>query len=145
MPRSSILGHRRPGAAHLRLESRTCPANRAEIETDLTWIRAGSAAELGSGELKVLRLMGRAVGVRRAATGEIQAFELACRHQGADLSGGVRDGAIVTCPRHGWRYDLETGACLTAPDLPLRRLDIEQREDRLFVHLESRLDAEPDR
>jgi UDP-MurNAc hydroxylase len=44
-----------------------------------------------------------------------------CPHRKADLSvfGEVCDG-VLTCHLHGWQFDLETGACLTATDRELR-------------------------
>ena len=39
----------------------------------------------------------------------------------ADLSiFGEVDGGVLTCSLHGWQFDLETGACLTADDRRLR-------------------------
>jgi UDP-MurNAc hydroxylase len=39
-----------------------------------------------------------------------------CPHRDADLQafGEVQDGEFV-CTLHGWRFDCETGACLTSP------------------------------
>ncbi|MEO8198057.1 MAG: Rieske (2Fe-2S) protein [Thermoanaerobaculia bacterium] len=102
----------------------------------MTWIRIGTAADFPPGELHVRHLLGRPIGIRQDAAGEISALELACRHQGADLSAGSREaghGSIVSCPRHGWRYDLETGACLTEPDLPLRPLAVKSEAGKLYV------------
>lgn len=110
----------------------------------MTWIRIGTAAEFTPGQLHVRHLMGRPVGVRQASDGTISAIELACRHQGADLSAGQREpglGSIVTCPRHGWRYDLATGACLTEPDLPLRPLAVKSEDGKLFIDPVPRLDS----
>ena len=49
-----------------------------------------------------------------------------CPHRAADLSvfGEIEDGELV-CTLHGWRFDLETGTCLTAegPRLRIRRAD----------------------
>jgi UDP-MurNAc hydroxylase len=44
-----------------------------------------------------------------------------CPHRQADLSvfGEIDDGELV-CTLHGWRFDLETGKCLTADDRSLR-------------------------
>ncbi len=44
-----------------------------------------------------------------------------CPHRNADLAvfGEIED-CTLTCTLHGWRFDLETGACLTAADHPLR-------------------------
>jgi nitrite reductase/ring-hydroxylating ferredoxin subunit len=110
----------------------------------VTWIRIGTAAEFPPGELHVRHLLGRPIGVRRSATGEISALELACRHQGADLSAGSRAGSIVTCPRHAWRYDLATGACLTEPALPLRPVPIRREGEKVYALLGSRLAPSPD-
>lgn len=44
-----------------------------------------------------------------------------CPHRHADLAVfGDVDGRVLTCTLHGWRFDLETGRCLTAADHPIR-------------------------
>ncbi len=44
-----------------------------------------------------------------------------CPHRNADLSVFAEiEGTTLTCTLHGWRFDLETGQCLTAADHPLR-------------------------
>lgn len=44
-----------------------------------------------------------------------------CPHRRADLSVfGECDGTVLTCTLHGWKFDLETGKCLTADDRTLR-------------------------
>jgi nitrite reductase/ring-hydroxylating ferredoxin subunit len=48
----------------------------------------------------------------------------------------------VTCPRHAWRYDLATGACLTEPDLPLRPLAVKDEGGKLYVDPIPRLDSD---
>ncbi len=48
-----------------------------------------------------------------------------CPHRDADLAAfGEIDGCEFVCTLHGWRFDLDTGACLTAenePGLKIRR------------------------
>ncbi len=47
--------------------------------------------------------------------------ERTCPHRQADLSVfGELDGDQLVCTLHGWRFDLETGECLTAADRRLR-------------------------
>jgi UDP-MurNAc hydroxylase len=44
-----------------------------------------------------------------------------CPHRNADLAVfGELDGCVLTCTLHGWRFDLDTGQCLTAADHPIR-------------------------
>jgi UDP-MurNAc hydroxylase len=50
-----------------------------------------------------------------------------CPHRRADLSVfGQIDGTELVCTLHGWRFDLESGRCLTAEDrrLRVRRADM---------------------
>jgi nitrite reductase/ring-hydroxylating ferredoxin subunit len=41
--------------------------------------------------------------------GEPFAIEDACNHAGASLSEGDRHGRCVSCPMHGYRFELTTG------------------------------------
>ena len=47
--------------------------------------------------------------------GEFHAVSDRCSHEGALLSGGRLDGAVVTCPAHGSRFDVATGKNLSGP------------------------------
>ena len=46
---------------------------------------------------------------------EVHAIADECTHQGGALSGGKLSGHRVTCPRHGWMFDVRTGQCLFPP------------------------------
>jgi nitrite reductase (NADH) small subunit len=43
----------------------------------------------------------------------LRAVENTCRHIGNPLDDGPVAGRVVTCPWHGWQYDLRTGEQLT--------------------------------
>jgi nitrite reductase/ring-hydroxylating ferredoxin subunit len=61
--------------------------------------------------------------------------ESECRHMRASLAKGeVRDG-VVTCPWHGWKYDLNTGRCLTQEGFGRRRYRVEVEGDEVFIIL----------
>ena len=47
--------------------------------------------------------------------GKICAFENTCTHDGGSLEGGHLEGKEVVCPRHGARFDIETGAATRMP------------------------------
>lgn len=46
---------------------------------------------------------------------EIFAIGNECAHKGGNLCDGRVEGDIVTCPLHGWEFDLRSGACMTIP------------------------------
>ena len=41
--------------------------------------------------------------------GVISAIDGICPHQGGPLAEGCLDGTLVTCPWHGWPFDVRTG------------------------------------
>ncbi len=41
--------------------------------------------------------------------GTIVAIDGICPHQGGPLAEGFVEGTLVTCPWHGWQFDLKTG------------------------------------
>lgn len=47
--------------------------------------------------------------------GAARAFRNACRHRGAHVAEGPGEGRRVSCPYHGWTYDLE-GRLVGVPD-----------------------------
>jgi nitrite reductase/ring-hydroxylating ferredoxin subunit len=103
------------------------------VSDERRWLRVGRSDEVGPALVR-RTLFGRHVGLWRDASGAPHAIEVTCRHQNADLTLGERAGTLVTCPRHGWVYDLATGACLTEPWARLRRFAV--REDAGWVWLD---------
>jgi nitrite reductase (NADH) small subunit len=46
--------------------------------------------------------------------GEYSAIDGICAHAGGPIAAGAVVGNVVTCPWHGWQYDVKTGQhCLT--------------------------------
>ncbi|HEX8960399.1 MAG TPA: Rieske (2Fe-2S) protein [Geobacteraceae bacterium] len=69
--------------------------------------------------------------------GVIYAMEPECPHQGAPLSGALLKSADhITCQRHGWRFDLKTGACKDFPQHNLKVYPVRVEGDDVLVELE---------
>jgi ferredoxin-NADP reductase/nitrite reductase/ring-hydroxylating ferredoxin subunit len=77
-------------------------------------IRVASAAEVPPGSGKVVEANGRRIAVFNVG-GRFHAIDDTCPHQGGPLSEGTLDGKVVTCPWHGARFDVTTGAVLRPP------------------------------
>lgn len=90
----------------------------------MDYIRVGSVNELEGKTLKGYRIFGKVVAVLNKGNGNYEAIEAGCKHQGADLTEGELKGWVVTCPRHGWRYNLESGNCVNHDSLPLKKYAI---------------------
>jgi 3-phenylpropionate/trans-cinnamate dioxygenase ferredoxin subunit len=42
---------------------------------------------------------------------------------GADLSRGTLEGKIITCPRHGSKFDITTGESISGPKIGFLKLN----------------------
>ena len=70
------------------------------------------ASELPPGQCRTFKVDGRGVALYNVG-GEFYATQDFCRHKGGSLGKGKLEGAVVTCPLHGWRFDVRSGECLT--------------------------------
>jgi nitrite reductase/ring-hydroxylating ferredoxin subunit/Fe-S cluster biogenesis protein NfuA len=86
---------------------------------DDEWRRAATLADLQDGETRFVEIDGHSVILSRFGD-RISAFKNACAHMGLEISQGEITDAIITCPHHGFRYALESGECLTAPEVQLQ-------------------------
>ena len=67
--------------------------------------------------------------------GEILACPGVCPHEDVALAGGDLEGATITCPGHGYLFDLRTGRCRHDPELELRRYPVTLVGDEVWVDL----------
>ncbi len=63
---------------------------------------------------------GRALFVARGPAGP-NAFDSRCPHQGTDIPELALEAGTLTCPGHGWVFDLASGACVRNGTLALTR------------------------
>lgn len=56
--------------------------------------------------------------------GKFYAIENLCRHEGGPLGDGNLDDTVVTCPLHGWDYDVTNGENHTDPELPVKAFEV---------------------
>jgi nitrite reductase/ring-hydroxylating ferredoxin subunit len=67
--------------------------------------------------------------------GAIVATPGVCPHEDVGLAGGAFDGKVLTCPGHGYRFDLATGTCEHDAALHLRRYPVTIIDDEVWVDL----------
>jgi nitrite reductase (NADH) small subunit/3-phenylpropionate/trans-cinnamate dioxygenase ferredoxin subunit len=76
------------------------------------FVKVATIEELAPGECKSVEVSGSRIALFNVA-GKFYAMDDTCAHRGGPLGEGSLDGTIVTCPWHGWKYDVSTGACQT--------------------------------
>ena len=80
----------------------------------MTFVRVASTDEIKPGHGKPVDVEGVEIAVFNV-NGNFYAIDNACKHRGGPLGEGDLDGDIVTCPLHGWQYNVTNGNCVTMP------------------------------
>lgn len=90
------------------------------------WIKIGKEGEFEEG-LRLVRVMDQRVVVLRA-NGKFFAFDALCPHAQGPMERAEVDGAVVSCPLHAWRFDLEGGGreIHGYRSLPVKEIKVDQ-------------------
>ncbi len=72
------------------------------------WKKVAETSDLTSDQGCTIEVDGKALALFNAG-GTFYAIDNTCLHRGGPLGEGELNGTIVTCPWHGWRYDVSTG------------------------------------
>lgn len=98
-------------------------------------VRVATADEVPPGEGRVVDAGGRPLALFNVG-GRFYAIDNACLHRGGPLGEGRLDGQVVTCPWHGWRWDVSTGANVNNPAVKLACFPVTEENGELFVELD---------
>ena len=99
------------------------------------FIKVANTSELKPGESKVVEVSGEQVALFNV-DGEFFAINNTCLHRGGPLGEGFVEGDVVTCPWHGWRYNVKTGANLMIPNQKVPAYPIKVEGNDVFVSLD---------
>lgn len=70
------------------------------------WRRVCESAEIAAGEVRGFVVGGACLAVWRDGEGGVHVWDDRCPHRGLPLSEGFVSGGLLTCPAHGWRFDV---------------------------------------
>ena len=86
----------------------------------------GAAVELVAGD-RIVALFN--------VEGTLYALDGVCPHQGGPLGQGELTGCIVTCPWHGWQFDLRSGQHQLSTQIVQPRFDVRVEGEWILVDL----------
>lgn len=106
------------------------------MKEDEVWARVANVADLPLGEMLPVNVNGMKLALFHLETGAIHATANVCTHEFALLTDGWLEGCEIECPLHAGRFDIRTGAVLSAPaECDLAVFKVEIREGEIFVAL----------
>ena len=89
------------------------------------WVRICDASEVPPGEVRGFRVPIFTFPILIAhVDGRYLASSSICPHEDVSLLDGELHGQVLTCPGHGYDFDLATGRCAHDAGLRLRRFPV---------------------
>lgn len=98
------------------------------------FVRVAKAAEIAPGKIQEVQVEGKTIAVANVA-GKFHAISNTCLHRGGPLGQGQLDGNVVTCPWHGWSYDVTTGKLGHNQSVGVACYPVEVRGEEIFVDI----------
>lgn len=96
------------------------------------WVEGPFVAEIPEGRPIRFEAGGHDVLLVRLGS-RILAYRNQCPHMGNPLHQGPVEGSVITCPWHGFRFDLVSGECLTVPHVQLEPFPVRVHGQRVWV------------
>lgn len=88
------------------------------------------------GRSMVVRVAGKDVALFNVG-GNVYAMDDVCAHAGASLGSGKLRGNIVTCPGHGFRYDVTSGHCVSISGMRVAAYPVSIVDGKIMVSVRS--------
>jgi len=96
------------------------------------FIKVAKTTDLSPGEGIVVEANGCEVALFNVA-GHFYALNNACRHMQGPLGEGYLEEKIVTCPWHGWQYDVTSGENTLDPNIKVECYPVKVEGEDILV------------
>lgn len=98
----------------------------------MAFLRAIRKDEVPAGTIREFQVDGKELAISNV-DGKYYAISNTCLHRGGPLGQGDLKGKTVTCPWHGWQYDVTTGKAVANSAVGVACFRIEVRGEDLWV------------
>jgi 3-phenylpropionate/trans-cinnamate dioxygenase ferredoxin subunit len=89
----------------------------------VAFVKVAQTSEIAPGSMKRLEHNGQEILLANVG-GTFYAISERCTHLGGHLSRGTIQDGIVTCPRHGSRFDVRTGQAVNGATILFLHMDV---------------------
>ena len=97
-------------------------------------LRAARKDEIPAGTIREFQVDGRTLAISNV-DGKFYAIDNTCLHRGGPLGQGTVAGKVVTCPWHGWQYDVTSGKVAANPAVGVECFPLELRGEDIWVEV----------
>lgn len=98
------------------------------------FVKAAKKGEIPAETGKSVEVKGHEIALFQVG-GKVYAVHHVCPHQGGPLSEGGLEGEVVTCPWHGWSFNVTTGECTFNPAIKQETFKVKEEGEDIFVEV----------
>ena len=99
------------------------------------FIRVASISDLNPGENKIVFIEDEEIALFNI-DGKFFAISNSCPHRGGPLGDGTLEGDIITCPLHGWRFNVKSGMNEVMPNVKVQCYQVKIEGNDILVSLD---------
>jgi nitrite reductase (NADH) small subunit len=100
----------------------------------MAFVRIANATDIAPGQIREIPLQGMTIAVANVG-GQFHAISNTCLHRGGPLGQGSLHGKVVTCPWHGWSFDVTSGKVADNQSVGVACYPVELRGEEVYVDL----------
>ena len=97
-------------------------------------VRVARKDEIAPGSIREFQVDGLTLAIANVGD-KFYAINNTCLHRGGPLGQGELHGVAVTCPWHGWQYDVTTGKLTMNPAVGVKCYPLEVKGEDIWVDL----------
>jgi 3-phenylpropionate/trans-cinnamate dioxygenase ferredoxin subunit len=95
----------------------------------MEFVKVASTSDVPAGKMKMVKVGEDEVLIADVG-GKYYAIDNRCTHARGSLSEGSLEGSIVTCPKHGSKFDVTSGKAVQGPKIAFFKL--KAKDERTF-------------
>ncbi|HSY30457.1 MAG TPA: Rieske 2Fe-2S domain-containing protein [Verrucomicrobiae bacterium] len=100
----------------------------------MAFVYAAKARNIAPGQIREIQLDGITIALANVG-GQFHALSNTCLHRGGPLGQGSLQGNLVTCPWHGWTFDVTSGKVTPNQTAGVECYPVELRGDDVYVNI----------
>jgi len=98
------------------------------------FVKVAKVNEMPPGTAREFQADGRMIALFNV-DGNFYAVDNTCLHRGGPLGQGTLEGEVVTCPWHGWQYNVKSGEAVFNEQIKVQCYEVKVEGDDICVGL----------
>ncbi|HEX9765047.1 MAG TPA: Rieske 2Fe-2S domain-containing protein [Candidatus Acidoferrales bacterium] len=98
------------------------------------FVKVAKVNEMPPGTAREFQADGRMIALFNV-DGNFYAVDNTCLHRGGPLGQGTLEGEVVTCPWHGWQYNVKSGEAVFNEQIKVQCYEVKIEGDDICVGL----------